>query len=416
MIVSNWTIDRGRSYELDQNSPGTASITLIDTTGELDPSGTAYSFEVGTPGAIALNNPVTGIASTIFRGWVTRINYDLYQTQKYATVTVDLADGLDRLANMEMYGGQGYGSVWGDFPRLSEQGDITFFADSTSAAVKHRIDQVLDQAGWPTGQREIFTGNVSLQSVVYSYRTSAMTAIQDAADAEFPGVANFYVAKDGKATFHGRQARFKPDDAQYKISKWRCGDMAAVTADPTRALVFELAYDRDVEKVINSAHATPMNAPDTSAIIDPQRVEDAGSIASYGTRSVSYDSLLTAGDRTSGFGYGYTPAALTATRKFANYYVSNFAQPKTRVNHITFKRVGPTDQYAPRLWALMCGVDISDIIRLKTTHPGGGFDADFYVEGLHYSASPLSDTYVDVELTLDVSPRAYYTTDTFLDD
>jgi hypothetical protein len=63
----------------------------------------------------------------------------------------------------------------------------------------------------------------------------------------------------------------------------------------------------------------------------------------------------------------------------------------------------------------MCGVDISDIIRLKTTHHNGvgGFDEDFFVEGLHYTASPLSDNYVDVELTLDVSPRALYDANPF---
>jgi hypothetical protein len=410
VIVSSYTIDRGRSYELDQNSPGTASVTLIDTTGELDPSGGGYAFDPGTPGAIALRNPVTGTDHTIFRGHVTRIDYDLYQNEKYATVTVDMVDGLDRLASMEMFGGQGWGSVWGDFPRLGQDGDVSFFADDQSNAVANRINKVLDQANWANGLREVFSGNVSLQGTVYAHRTPALTAIQDAADAEFPGVANFYIQKDGKATFHGRLARFQPDSAQYHIAKWRCGDMAAVAADSSRALIFELAYDRDVEKVINSAQATPQNIPD--AAIDNQRVENTASIAQYGSRTISFDNLLTAGDP-DGQGYGYTPAALPATLKFATYYADNYAQPRTRVNKITFKRVGPQDAYAPRLWALMCGVDISDIIRLKTTHLGGGFDGvdggeDFYVEGLHYTASPLSDQYVDVELTLDVSPRAYY--------
>ena len=413
MIVSGYTIDRGRSYELDQNSPGTATVTLIDTTGELDPTGGSYLFNPGTPAAIALRNPVTGADSTIFRGHVTRIDYDLYQTEDYAIVTVDMVDGLDRLARMEMYGGQGWGSVWGDFPRLGQDGDVSFFADDQSNAVANRINKILDQADWPTGLREIFSGNVSLQGVNYAYRTSALTAIQDSADAEFPGVANFYIQKDGRATFHGRLARFQPLSSQYHISIWRCGDMAAVAADSTRAPIFELAYDRDVEKVINSAMATPQNIPD--ADIDGQRVEDTASIAQYGTRAISFDNLLTAGDPISGQGYGYIdPLPLEATYLFAWYYVANYAQPRTRVNKITFKRVGPEHPYAARLWALMCGVDISDIIRLTTSHIGGGFaEEDYYVEGIHYSASPLSDDYVDVELTLDVSPRAYYGTNPF---
>lgn len=413
MIVSSYSIDRGRSYELDTNSPGTAQITLIDTTGELDPTSGLYPFEPMTPAAIALRNPVLGTDHTIFRGHVARLDYDLYQNERYATVTVDLVDGLDRLANMEMYGGQGGTSEWGDFPVTGLDGDISFYPDAQSNACATRINKILDQAEWPGGLREVFSGNVSLQAGLYSFRTSVMTALQDTADAEHPGVANVYCQKDGRFTFHGRLARFIPGDAQYHISTWKCGDMAAVAADSTRALIFELGYDRDSEKVINSATATPQNIPDSR--INDQRVEDAASIAAFGSRSISFENLLTAGDPDVGLGYGYTTAADAATLKFAQYYVDNYAEPRNRVNKITFKRVGPTDPYAAALWRLMCNVDISDIIRLKTTHHGGvgGFDEDFFVEGLHYNASPLSDQYVDVELTLDVSPRAYYDTNPF---
>jgi hypothetical protein len=413
VIVSSWSIDRGRSYELDTNSPGTAQITLIDTTGELDPTSPSYPFEPMTPAAIALRNPVLGTDHTIFRGHVSRLSYDLYQKEDYATVTVDLVDGLDRLANMEMYGGQGFASEWGDFPVTGQDGDISFYPDAASNACGTRINKILDQANWPGGLREVFSGNVSLQVGLYSFRTSVMTALQDCADAEHPGVANVYVQKDGRFTFHGRLARFNPGDAQYHISTWKCGDMSAVAADSTRALIFELAYDRDAEKVINSAMATPQNIPD--ARIDDQRIEDAGSIATYGSRAISFENLLTAGDPDVGLGYGYTPAADDACLKFATYYVDNYATPRNRVNKITFKRVGPQDPYAAALWRLMCNVDISDIIRLKTTHHGGagGFDEDFFVEGLHYTANPLSDQYVDVELNLDVSPRAYYDVNPF---
>ena len=412
MIVSSWSIDRGRSYELDQNSPGTAQITLIDTTGELDPTSASYPFEPMTPAAIALRNPVTGTDHTVFRGHVLRLSYDLYQNENYATVTVELVDGLDRLANMEMYGGQGHASEWGDFPVTGLDADISFYPDDQSDACRTRINKILDQANWPGGLREVFSGNVSLQAGLYAFRTTAMTALQDCADAEHP-TAQVYVQKDGRFTFHGRLARFFPAVAQYHISTWKCGDMAAVAADSTRALIFELAYDRDAEKVINSALATPQNIPEAN--VNALRVEDAGSIATYGTRAISFENLLTAGDPDVGLGYGYTAAADAATQKFASYYVDNMSQPRNRVNKITFKRVGPQDPYAAALWRLMCNVDISDIIRLKTTHHGGagGFDEDFFVEGLHYNANPLSDQYVDVELTLDVSPRAYYDANPF---
>lgn len=401
MIVAGYTIDRGRGYELDKNQAGVATVTMIDTTGEIDPTNPAYDFDPGTPAALALRNPVTATDHTIFRGNVTRLNYDLYQSEDYAVATLELVDGLDRLARTEMYGGTGFTLDWGDpvFPSPAQEGDVYFVAD---LQVAHRINRVLDQAQWPVGLREVFSGNVRLQETTYAYRTPALTALLDAADAEFPGVANFYIQKDGRATFHGRLARFQPDDAQYHISKWRCGDVAAVNADSTRALIFNLTYDRDVEKVINNAITTPKGIADSA--INNQRVENAASITAYGSHSISFDNLLTQYD------YFDAATANAATKKFATYYVNNYKDPRNRVNRVTFKRLDPTHPNAARVWQILCNVDISDIIRLKTTHQGGGFDEDFYVEGLHYSVRPLSPTMDDVTLTLDVSPRAYYNT------
>ena len=413
MIVSGWTIRRGRSYEMDQNAPGVATVTLIDTTGELDPSGSSYAFTPGTPGAIALHNPVTSTDATVFRGFVTRLAYDLYPTEDYAVATLEMVDGLDRLAKMQMFGGEGWGSVWGDFPRIGQDGDVSFFADDQSNAVANRINQILNQADWPGGLREIFSGNVSLLAGLYAYRTPALAALLDAADAEFPGgVSRFYLQKDGRATFHGRLARFFPDVAEYHISKWRSGDAAAVLADSTRAPIFALDYDVDGGKVINSALSTPRGIPDD--LIDAQRVEDTASIADFGTQAVSFDDLLTAGDPDVGLGYGYTPFAPLATKKFSEYYVDNRAQPATRINRVRFRSLPSDAPGAARVWAVLCGCDISDIIRLKTTHQVGGFDEDLYVEGLSYTATSRGGSQMtDVQLDLDVSPRAYYDTNPF---
>ena len=69
------------------------------------------------------------------------------------------------------------------------------------------------------------------------------------------------------------------------------------------------------------------------------------------------------------------------------------------------------------MWNHLCKCEISDLLTLKTTHPGGGgFSQDFYVEGLHYTGRPGTPTVPIVELSLDVSPRAHYTTNPFPGD
>ncbi len=402
-IVSHYEIHRGRSSELERTDTGTATITMIDTNGSLDPSGGSTDFDPMKPVAIALRNPVTGVSSTIFRGHVARWSYDMYPNEKYAIATVDCVDGMDVLAAVEMTPSPvATGAAFGDVIFDAHAGNIVYYEDDQ---VAHRINQVLDECGWPAGEREVFSGNVKLQETVYAPRSPALTVITDAADAEFPGVANFLISKDGKAVFHGRLARFNPTDAQYKISTWRAGDMANVAADSSRAVIFALDYDKDKDKIINSALATPKDIADSA--IEGQRVENTGSQSAYGTRSWSAENLLTL------FGHNGNTTAAVETKKYATYYVNNYATPRTRVNRITFKTVPTSSTYASQVWGVMCGVDVSDIIRLKTTHLAGGFDEDFYVEGIHYSVDPLNDQYLAVQVDLDVSPKSYYSSNPF---
>ncbi len=217
-----------------------------------------------------------------------------------------------------------------------------------------RINQALNDAGWPATLRSIFSGNVALQEVVYQRNSSLLQVILDAADAEFPGVANVYVDKNGKVTFRGRFARFDPTNPQYGITFWPCGDTAAC-ADTTYAPIFGLDFSRGKSNLINSAIALP------------------------------------------------------ETGLYSAYYVDNYKDPRNRVNQIRFRPVATTHPNATALWGTVCGVEIGDVISLKCTFPwGGGFDEDFYVEGIHYDAVPLNATMPDINLTLDLSPAAYY--------
>lgn len=401
-IVQRYTVDRGRQSEMDKTAVGTATIEMFDTNHSLDPASGSTSYDPMTPVAIALENPVTHASSPIFRGHVARWGYKLYPTEAYGTATIECVDGMDVLNAAEMEplsGGTGFG-----YPASFESLGNVYFVMADQ--VKHRIDKVLDQAGIAAGNREVFTGNVVLQEgTVYAPRTPAINAITDAADAEFPGgVSNFFVQKDGKYTFHGRLARFNPTDAQYHITTWKAGDLAAFGADASTAVITDLEYDRDKDRIINSALVLPdAKDLDISADIPGQRVEDSGSIAAYGTRSWSAENLEILSSWLTG-----NNAMDECRDVFATYYTSNYASPQTWVRKLQFKTVMPSVAYAGPTWALMCGVDISDRILLTA----GQFVGEYYfVEGVHYTVEPGHGTdYLWVTLELDVSPAAYWTT------
>lgn len=413
-LVSSYTVDRGRAVELDKTGTGSAEIKIIDQEGLLDPTNSSSDYwdadnsvttvdptrQVG----IALYNPVADTWSTIFRGFAEEYNFELDIAKQFLSLDLPCVDLMDILAGAEMKTG-----VSGTLPVPSgSDGNIVYAA----ATVDDRIKALLIDAGldatWQASLTSIFTGNVNVKQTVYSPGTSILSAILDAADAEFPGVANVYVAKDGTFTFHGRLARFNPTDSQYGITTWACGDEVACAADDTLIPIAALGFTRSKNHIINSAYSAPREIAD--ADIADQYVDDATSQAAYGTRSESFDNLICDGHVSPG-----TTTDLVETKKFGSYYVDNYATPRTRINRLVFKAKAAGHPLASQLWQFLCEVDISDLVTVTTSHPGGGgFDENFYVEGLHYQVAPTGDDKVrNVTLTLDVSPQAYYTTNPF---
>lgn len=467
-LVTSYTIDRGRQYELDHTDVGRATVTIADIDGVLDPTnadgpffGRIHPFHQA---AIARWNPVTDDWWTRFRGFVENYSYDFDSSQQVNRLTVTLIDLQGLLSTIEMVPG-----LFGiDTTGTSAAGQIGFPIQN----MDQRIEAVLGDAGIPDEFAIVFSGNVELHANVYSPAETVMTVIQDAADAEFPGVANAYVDRLGRLAVHGRLAKFDPVttwennfypawssstayvtgdkvmsasvaylcvlahtnhippnatywdqiNLKWDFGQWTVGDGAAVHAAPSdTAQVRAFAYETGVSKLINSALTTPIGIQDTDVVTgtpislggdvysDGQHVFDTGSIASYGYRSWSAQNLITKR------GLVDSSTDLVETQRFGQYYVTNYSEARNRITTITFRSMSPTDPRAAHNWELLSKVDIADIVTVTVQSPGGGgFSAEeFYVEGIHEQVNPLNSNYDDVTLSLDLSPKAYYTTNPF---
>jgi hypothetical protein len=350
---------------------------------------------------IELQNPVTSGWSTTFRGFISSLQWVPYQTEQHANVTIELVDGLAFLAACEM-------APDGSFGHAVIDGNIVYNEDDSLDACKTRIGKVLDEVGWPGALRSIFSGNVSLQKTTYAPRTSALSVIADAADADFVDVGNFYVGgpkNPGYMVFHGRFSRFNPDDVSYGIQVWLCGDDAVAATDMSIVRISPpLVASLDDTLLYTSALATPQNIADGD--IGGQYVTNTTAKARQGLRTWSAENLAT-------FGGAGATTALQETRLMADYVRDNYNLPKVRCGQVTVKSRHLGFGNATAAWSMLTNVDISDIVHLSTTHHGGGgFDDDFYVEGIHYQVRP-GGVNPYVELTLDVSPRGYYDTNPF---
>lgn len=414
VTVAEYTIDRGRQTELDRTDAGNATVQIWDRAGVLDPTNAAgpfYGFlEPLRQIALRRYDPIADEWHTRFRGWIEDYDYSIDPSQMVNRLTLTLTDIFEHISSIELVPG-----AFGD--GVSVNGDCEF----DEAAMKVRIDQVLENALIPDDWRVTFSGNVILYGWPYPAGESVMTVIQEAVDAEFSGVGNVYPDRFGRLAIHGRLSRFDvsgvlagADPGTWPWHSWHVGDGAAVNLAPsTTAHIREFGFSRGLSKIINQAVATPVrDNPLTAVERAGQLVEDTGSIAQYGIRSWSAQNLLT---KTGLIG---SVDDLTETRRQAEYYVGNYSFPRERATGVGFRSMMPGNAGAGRTWALLCEVDIADEVLLTVASPGGGgFSAEpYFVEGVHESCRPAASVRVsevdyaldDVTMTLDISPQALY--------
>lgn len=420
--LNGWEITRGRSSELDRTEGGTANLDLTDLDGTLDPSLNPSDSPLINPlvqAVIRIQNPVTSEWRYLFKGFVSEHQTELYPTGELSTSTVELIDGFGILAALEMV--PTVPPTYGGVVPIGTSGQIYFeptTGDPDDGQVRQRILEALDDADWPRAWTHIFSGNVKLQENVYSRREDLLSVLRDAADAEFPGVANIYMSRRGTVVFHGRYARFNPEDYEAsdddlragpagtggRIRFWQAGGRPQAEADPEVAVISNLAWRRSWNDVINAAVALPKHFEEEQ--VPDQLYKNLASIAQYGWRSgPSMEGLL--------IKHGNTPPGFTALEecyKIAQYYVENYKQPKTRITKLEFRTRGADDLIAPALWSLICGVEIGDVITINTTHfETGGFNEDYFVEGIRYNATNVGRPDMpDIVMELDVSPRSFY--------
>ena len=392
--VHEVSIRRGRQSEFESHEAGTLTAKFHDRGGDVDPTNVDW---ISRPMAFAVRNPVTGTWHPRYRGAVDDHAYSLPRPGFVkGDVTIACVDAIDYFANFELAPG-----LAGDVPPALSEGYV-FYEDTAVTGPQIRIEQAYADCGWPSGLSSTFTGNVNLLETKYSPGDSILAVIRDAADAEIPGVGQHFVDKYGVACFHGRNARFDPATTAATATHWDYNDWSAPFFGPP----FVVTRSRRI--VRNQAMCYPQNIAQAERV--NQVVVDAASIAQHGGRSWSAENLIVKEGITSG---------LTGPEEcltYANYIVSNYAASVARPAAITFRALRPTDVRGAALWEFVTQVDIADTITVSRSHPGGGgVSGTYFVEGLSETWRPgvldLDTGYPFLEMTLDLSPTTYWTTE-----
>ena len=409
-LVAGYDIHRGKQTLLDRTDTGTATVYLNDTAGLFDPANVSSPYFGKLDGKqimLQIWNPVTLDWWPQFTGHINDYGYDLNPTQVVSNIQIDCVDIFDYLGGYEVAPG-----LDGTTPPSGSEG--TVFYEDTDGTVDDRIKEALTDAGIDSTRWVVFTGNVKVQETKYDPGDAILNVLRDAADAEFPGIANIYVDKQGRFVFHGRRSRFDPDSVAasatpgaWDFTRWKAGDYAAILLDSARAQVRVLSYSRSRSDLINAAISYPRHDPNEENKIPGQVYVDPTSITAYGKHSWSAQDLIISEGSTTG------NDKWQETFLFGKFMVLNQKDPANRISQLTIKSVTPHDTRATATWGILVGADISDIVNIKVGYPGGtGINADdFYIEGVTMRVRPLqaieSGGFDNVELDLDVSPAEW---------
>ncbi len=439
--VQSWKIDRGRVGELDKTGAGTASISLVDKTGAFDLTDSPL-VTVQMQAAICLQNPVTSAWSTLFRGYVDDVEWEPYQTETFANVTIRLVDMMGLLSAAEMNADGSWGSVGTSFSgHVDLDGNIVFDEDLAVTAVQTRINGVLTQFGLPvnvTGSNGVTNGTTTFTSAGAAFattdegkfikiagkgayqivtRNSATNITLSGSPSAATGLAYSYGMR---STFTGNvklqetavanrtsalsvifdccDAEF-PSAANFFIDRnGRPTFRGRLTRfDPTNVDYEVTTWLCGDDTYVNGAPTTrvrispPLVPYQSSAdiytvgIAVPQ--EDTGTPFSDTELAgqVYEDTLAIAayGRRTWSVeglltAGGTGTTALQETRKFAEAVVDNNAVPQTRVGQLTIRPQLSSGTYGAAVWLMLCTAEISDRIYLETSWVGGGGFANHF--------------------------------------
>jgi hypothetical protein len=405
---------RGRQDEFDVSAAGQGRVFFHDRSSTLDDDDL-----VGLQIMLQLYNPVTATWEPCFRGHIEDISRDPSPNAPELTnVEVECVGIFAYLAGVKM--------VVGHFGATLPSGmtGVVFYEDGPVATGTNdptdggRIELLLDDARLSTDMYVVFSLNVDVNETLYEPDDDILSAVRDAADADFPGVANAYEDRFGRVAVHGRLSRFDPDTiaagaatGAWDFTRWAAATREDVTTG--RAQIREFSYNRPRTRLVNTYVAYP-RADENGVDFDRDSIKDLvrtspTSITANGHHGKEAPDLIVKQSKQFATD-GLTGADLCGL--YGDFYIANYAVVRKNVQRVSITSLRPSDSRATDTWALICGVDISDIIALYVDEAGLAGE-EFFVEGISGSCRVARPGFDRVTITPNLTPASYYSTDVF---
>ena len=314
-VVDSIQTMRGRNPQADQFQTGTLTMRIVDQNGDFNPQNPASPYYTLLTPMRKVQITATYGATTypIFSGFITTYTTSTPKNANdvvYTTITAVDAFRLAQNAQISTVAGAGAGQLSGT-----------------------RINQILDQIGWPATMRDVDAGLTTLQNDPGTARTS-LAAMQTVETSEYGAL---YVDAAGSFVFQDRA-----------VTAGSTGKTPVLFNDNgTNIGYYDAVWRLDDTLVYNSASITRTGGTTQTAI-------NQASIDKYFIHSYNQQNLLMETD--------------AVALDYARAYVASRAETSIRCDAIKLDLY--TDNYNAGIIAAL-SLDYFDPVTITTNQPGG---------------------------------------------
>jgi hypothetical protein len=325
------SIRRGRDLLQDRFNPGLCTIRVIDQTGEWNPQDpTGPYFGLLQPlRKLRIVGEYLGVDYPLFAGYTTSYNYTYPKNEEFGYIDIQATDAftLFNKSAIETVAGSSAGDTTGD-----------------------RINQILDVIGFPASQRNIDTGDITVQDDPGGVR-SVLRALQDV---EFTELGAVYMDARGDVVFRERT------DAIDTLA-----GTPTVFDQSTGINYKDLKFAFDDKLVFNVANFQRVGGT-------MQTVTDQTSIDTYFPHAITQQNLLHETD--------------AATLDLANAYIASRKTTDIRIDSMTLDLTTPN--YSAGIVAAL-GLDFFSTVEVSNIQPGGStLTKTLQIFGVNHQITP----------------------------
>ena len=347
--VNRIETNRGRTALSDQFQTGTLTLRIVDQNGDFNPQNVSGPYyELLTPmKKVQISATYSGVTYPIFQGFITNYvtTYPDESGEDLAITTIQAVDAF----------------------RLAQLAQISTVIGATAGDLSGtRVNQILDQIGWPSGMRDVDAGLTTMQADPGTNRT-ALQALTTVASSEY---GSLYVDATGSFVFQDRS-----------VTAGSIGGTPTVFADNGTGIeYFDASWILNDVLVFNKATITRTGGTAQVAL-------NQASIDKYFLHSYFLDNLLMQSD--------------SVALEYAQAYVASRAETSIRVDAIVL------DLYTPNYnTGIISALDLDffDPIKVITTQPGGSLlEKTLQIFGVRMNITPNSwkTTFTTLEPVID---------------